>query len=308
MTEGRVKYGINNIFFIQAGIEEVECRIKGKVLEQGRNEYNPLAPGDIVSFEKDPLEPGKGMILRRLKRDNVFMRWNKKRKSPQTLAANVDQVICISSPVSPDFRPRFIDRVLVAAAIGGIPALILLNKEDQGIPRGVQERLNAYADMGVPSFTCSAKNRTNIAALETAIDHKITVFIGQSGVGKSTLLNLFTREPLQKTGKISGKFNRGTHTTCFSTMMECSDSTYIIDTPGIREIDVWGISPEELDGYFPEFLPFSSTCALSKCTHLHEPGCSVLSAVASGSIHPDRYESYRRMFARLEELTIYNYG
>lgn len=308
MMEGRIKYGINNIFFLQSGEEEIECRIKGKILGRGKKEYNPLAPGDVVLFERDALEPGKGMIHRRLERHNVLMRWNKKRKCSQTLAANVDQVICISSPVSPDFRPRFIDRVLIAAAIGGIPPLILVNKEDQGIPRDVSDRLSAYGEMGVPSFSCSAKNRTNISVLEKILHGKITVFVGQSGVGKSTLLNLFSREPLQKTGEISGKHNRGIHTTCFSTMINCLNNTYIIDTPGIREIDVFGINPEELDRYFPEFLPLIGKCSLNRCTHLHEPGCAVLTAVAAGSIHPDRYESYRRIFVRLQELAIYNYG
>jgi ribosome biogenesis GTPase len=308
MIEGRVKYGINNIFVLQSGDEEIECRIKGKILGEGKTEYNPLAPGDIVLYERDPVEPGKGMILRRLNRENVLTRWNKKRKCPQALAANVDQVVCISSPVSPAFRPRFIDRVLIAAAIGGIPSLILVNKEDQGISREIADRLNAYKAIDVPSITCSARDRTNIGALERALRGKITVFVGQSGVGKSTLLNIFSREPQQRTGGVSEKYNKGTHTTCFSTMITCSQNTYIVDTPGIREIDVCGINASELDRYFPEFLPYIEQCALSRCTHLHEPGCGVLTALASGSIHPDRFESYRRMFARLEELMIYHYG
>jgi len=299
MTTGTVLYGINNIFTIQAESSIVECRIKGKILGDGKKEYNPLAPGDNVFFETDIHDSKKGMIIQRLERRNAFLRWNKKRKRPQGIAANIDGIMCISSPQSPPFRPRFIDRVAVSASIQDIPFYIVLNKCDQEISPEIEERLAYFQEIGISIITGSAKTGKNMDRLSALLSGNLFAFIGQSGVGKSTILNRICEKKQQKTGSVSTKHNRGTHTTMFSVLLSCRQDITVIDTPGIREIEVYGIEPEELSRHFPEMEAYADLCDFPGCTHLHEPGCSVREAVESGRILYDRYESYSRIFHSL---------
>ena len=300
MITGTVLKGINNIFSVRTDLGIIECRIKGKILRGDQKEYNPLAPGDRVTLETDGMEQTKGRILDRMERDSVFYRWNKKRNAPQYIAANIDTVVCIASPLRPAFRPRFLDRVSVISAMQELPLIIVLNKSDQGIPPEVAERMDVYTSIGIDTVMCSAKTGTNIDNVIRKIRGMTAVFIGQSGVGKSSLLNILSPGYRQRTGKVSEKHNRGIHTTCYSVLIPCLHEIDVIDTPGIREIEVQGIPPEELDHYFPEFLPFIGSCDFQPCSHLHEPGCAVREKVDDGSIHQDRYESYARIFSSLD--------
>jgi len=147
MRTGRVILGINNIFTIEEGEARYECRIKGKILKDVVGAYNPLAVGDYVEFELDPGHPGKGMILSRLERKNFFARWNKKRRAPQTICANLDQVFCLTSPESPPFRPRFIDRVIIAARQGDVPIALVVNKIDQERDEEMETRLAQFKSL-----------------------------------------------------------------------------------------------------------------------------------------------------------------
>jgi ribosome biogenesis GTPase / thiamine phosphate phosphatase len=295
---GKIRFGINNIYTVSTGEGELECRIKGKILKGDVKEYNPLAPGDIVQVEPDLNNYGNGMIVRRLERQNLFSRWNKKRNSPQVIAANIDLVICVTSPVSPPFRPRFIDRVLVAAEHADIRSLILLNKSDQYVSPDIEERLAVYLSQGYPVMRCSALYDPDIESLRSEIMGKTSLFFGQSGVGKSSLLNRLNPDFNQKTGEISAKFNRGKHTTCYSILFQNEQTAYI-DTPGIREIDMYGIDPGELHAFFPEFLPLIEECDYPGCSHIHEPGCAVIKALKNGQIHFDRYDSYTRIYQEI---------
>lgn len=298
---GTVLFGMNNIFNVQAesGGEILECRIKGKILKDSIGAYNPLASGDLVEYEEDSHHPGKGMILSRMERKNYFSRWNKKRNAPQTLAANLDLLICVSSPVVPPFRPRFIDRALITAERGRVPVLILMNKIDQKMEEQVTDRLNNYRDLGFEVMYCSAETGEGIGELKTRLAGRSVAFVGQSGVGKSTILNQI--EPLvnQKTAEVSKKYSRGKHTTCYSVLVKSSGGGNIIDTPGVRELLLYDIGKMELQEYFPEMEPYFGACAFSSCTHIHEPGCAVIEALEEGKIHSDRYESYVRI---MEEL------
>ena len=278
----------------------IECRIKGKILRSDQKEYNPLAPGDRVTLETDDREKTKGQIIDRMERNSVFSRWNKKRMAPQYIAANIDTVVCISSPLKPAFRPRFLDRVFLVSALQELPLIIVLNKSDQGVSSEIAERMDVYTSIGIDTVICSAKTGTNIDALIEKIRGRTAVFIGQSGVGKSTLLNILSPGYRQRTGSVSEKYNRGVHTTCYSVLIPCLHGIDVVDTPGIREIEVRGITPDELDHYFPEFLPFIGSCDFQPCSHIHEPGCAVREKVDDGSIHKDRYESYVRIFDSLD--------
>jgi len=297
--EGLILTGINNIFTVHSEGNLYLCEIKGKVLRGLENVYNPLAAGDIVKFALDKISDKKGMILERLKRKNEFSRWNNKRNAPQTIAANIDYLICVASAGNPPFRPRFIDRVLVMAE-SNIKVLVVLNKSDLGISEQTKERMEDYKKTGYDYINCSAETGENIDSLKKIISGNISAFVGQSGVGKSTLLNVLYPGHELKTGAVSIKHDRGRHTTNYSRLIFEDDGGFI-DTPGIREIEIFGVKPEELGFHFREFNNFSEGCKFQPCRHKNEPGCNVIKAVEAGNIHPDRYESYLRILESLEE-------
>jgi ribosome biogenesis GTPase / thiamine phosphate phosphatase len=303
IQKGTIHKGINNIYSVQTDSGLIECRIKGKQLETESLSYNPLAPGDEVSYETDPLEPERGLITARLERKNKFVRFNRKRQAPQVIAANVDCIVCIASVKSPPFRPRFLDRILVSAH-NEIPVSIVLNKTDLGIKDTIRSRIQNYRDLSFPVFEISVKKESGIDELIEHIQGKRIVLIGQSGVGKSSLCNYLSPELGQKIGFINKKYNRGNHTTCYSALFhwdQGSQTSEIIDTPGIRELEIYGIESRDLHFYFPEFADFSDNCQYVPCTHTHEPACAVRTATEQDLIHPDRYESYLRIYEELNE-------
>ncbi|MFP4365183.1 MAG: ribosome small subunit-dependent GTPase A [Spirochaetia bacterium] len=300
---GTILYGINNIYTIETETGIFECRIKGKVLPEEDPSYNPLAPGDIVLVNTDTGFPGKGLILERKKRKNAFYRWNKKRRQIQTLCANVDRIFCIASTAKPPFRPRFIDRVQVQAAIAEIPLTIVINKSDLGLSEMIRERKEYYRRIGIETIITSVNNMKSLEQLESRLEDSLTAFVGQSGVGKTSILNTFFPNFQGKTAEISAKYNRGTHTTNFARMLIHDRGYRVIDTPGIREIEVCGIEPRDLRFYFPEFRDIHEECTYASCTHIHEPGCAVREAVETGTVLPDRYDSYQRIHVSLTQLT-----
>ncbi len=301
--KGLVLWGINNIFAVE-GLEDHqkrECRIKGKKMNLGTRFYNPLSPGDYVEFE-DLEEPGQGLLIKRYDRRNSFARWNKKGRAIQTLGVNMDILFCLVSPNSPPFRPRFLDRALILAELGKVKTGIILNKTDLNVSSQVEERLKIFENFGIPVYRTSCVSREGLETLQAALTGKTAGFTGQSGVGKSSLLNALIPGAGQQTAEISAKMARGRHTTNFSIMIpQAGNSGYIIDTPGIRELLLWGIRSQDLDHWFPEFLEPSEHCSFKGCRHLQEPGCGVKQAVQEGRIHSDRYESYCRMMTELME-------
>jgi ribosome biogenesis GTPase len=298
--------------------ELLECRIKGKVLKGVEGYYNPLAPGDLVEVEYDPRHPGTGLIRGLEKRRNVFTRLNQKGLGPrrsavsQLLAANVDLVLCFTSPVSPPFRPRFIDRVLIQADAAGIPPLIICNKID--IPCNdpdVAERLEDFRRIGYEVFPLSLQTGEGLEELRTRISGCVSVLAGQSGVGKSSFINALLPRPNIRVGAINEKYDRGNHTTTTAALVEVpgpegADGTFLIDTPGVRRFVPGGLEPGELIFHMREFAPLAGTCSFGlSCTHRTEPGCKIMEAVAAGAIHEDRYESFLRLTGEVAE---YNHG
>ncbi|MDC7227154.1 MAG: ribosome small subunit-dependent GTPase A [Spirochaetales bacterium] len=295
---GLVLYGINNIYTVKSDSGLFECRIKGKQLKSERRDYNPICSGDFVEIEEDENHTGKGMITSRHDRGNSFARWNRKRGRIQTIASNIDLLVCILSPESPPFRPRFADRVLVNAE-DNFPVLIVLNKIDQESNPEVDKRISNWESMGYKVIRTSVKTGFGIEELKNQIKGKTAAFVGQSGVGKSSLLNSIEPGLKFRVGSVSEKFNKGTHTTCYA-VLDTWDDGVIIDTPGIKEIDPVGIEPETLSHFMRDFKPYIGECTHSVCLHRDEPGCAVKDAVENEEISAERYNSYLRILSDLE--------
>jgi ribosome biogenesis GTPase len=307
--------GSRNVFTVrEEGGSELECRIKGKVLKDAEDCYNPLAPGDRVIVEPDAGRPGTGrprmgQITAREERRNMFSRFNQKGGASQLLAANVDVVLCLTSPASPPFRPRFLDRAVLQADVAGIPPVIVCNKCDLGLDDlDVAERLEDFRRIGYTVLEVSAKTGAGLDELWRIIGGKTSVLVGQSGVGKSSLINALLPRLNIKTGAINEKYDRGNHTTTMSFMVEIArndesrhEAARIIDTPGIRRFAPDGLSPDGLILHLREFAPLAGKCTYGlSCSHRSEPGCKIMEAVAAGVIHEDRYNSFLRIYDELE--------
>jgi ribosome biogenesis GTPase len=328
--EGLVIRGSRNIFTVRLddrGRGYCECRIKGKILKGADSYHNPLAPGDRVAVElgEDPPPeaglPLPGLITGILERRNVFIRKNQKAlganrsAAAQILAANVDLVLAVATPASPPFRPRFLDRVLVQAEAAGITAAVICNKQDL-FPAGpaggeppeiwldVEERLEDFRRIGYPVLRVSAKTGLGMDALGELIRGRCSVLVGQSGVGKSSIINALMPEAAIRVARLNEKYDRGKHTTTMGGIVEISGSpgTLLIDTPGIRRFVPHGPEAGELALYMREFAPLAGQCSYGlSCTHRTEPGCKILEAVAAGIIHEDRYDSFLRISEELAE-------
>ena len=315
--QGLVLSGANNFFAVRTPEGNVvRCSIKGKKLKEIRGYYNPLAPGDTVDIEYDTLHPDQGQITALIPRRNGFARWNQKTRSPQLLAANIDLLLCVTTPANPPFRPRFTDRTLVQAAAEDIPTLIIVNKIDLGIPESIRERIRDWQRIGIQVCEVSAKTGEGLELLACLLSGKTCAVTGQSGVGKSSLLNSLDPSLALKTADISFKYDRGIHTTTQGVFLPMTFTAHdgtrlpfnIIDTPGIRHFALLGIKPEEIIFYFPEMEKAAIQCAFGlSCSHIHERGCRILEELSAGHIHPDRYESWRSMHDELELLTADEY-
>ncbi|MFA6365980.1 MAG: ribosome small subunit-dependent GTPase A [Candidatus Hydrogenedentales bacterium] len=270
------------------------CQIKGKRIKALTGSYNSLAVGDIV--EVTPTEGSLGLISKMRPRKNTFGRYNEKGRAEQAIAANIDMVVCVTSPRLPPFRPRFIDRLAVMAEWASVPFVIVLNKIDLDVPEEVRERLEDYRELGYRVIQSSVKTGEGIETLLGLLSGSVGVFAGQSGVGKSSLLNVLVPGTERRTADVSEKYDRGKHTTTMAEMILTDGGLKIIDTPGIRRLALRSLPPDDLAGCFPEMLPLIEDCAYgSRCSHTDEEGCAIREAVEESVIHPDRYESYLRI-------------
>ncbi|MCF8379251.1 MAG: ribosome small subunit-dependent GTPase A [Bacteroidales bacterium] len=275
----------------------VECKIKGKYRVRGIRATNPVAVGDKVSFAMN--DDGTGVITEIKERKNyIIRRASNLSREYQLIATNVDQAWLIVSLIQPKTHAEFIDRFLVAAEAYSIPVNIVFNKTDLCVEELKEELeifLYMYRSIGYSCYAVSASNNEGLEEVSKKMKSKINVFSGNSGVGKSTIINKIDSNINLKTAEISSAHNTGKHTTTFAEMHELSMGGYVIDTPGIRGFGLIDFGRDELFHYFPEIFKYSQYCKFHNCLHLNEPDCGVIAAVEKGDIFDSRYYSYVSM-------------
>lgn len=272
---------------------EFRCATRQLLRSIAIDERNIVTTGDRVWIRPEGTE--EGFIERVEPRHGVLTRASRNRQ--QILVANVDQVVFVLSLVNPDLKPHLIDRFLASAEQGKLRPLLCLNKVDLVEPADYQPLLGMYSQLGIPVLLTSAETGYGVSQLRARLTGKQTVFSGQSGVGKSSLLNAVQPELGLRVREVSETTQKGQHTTTHAELIKLNFGGWVVDTPGIRQFQLWDLRPEEMEGFFPEFRPYVHLCGFPDCTHTHEENCAIKRAVLRRQINESRYTSYLGLFA-----------
>lgn len=281
----------------------IDCKLKGNFRLKGIRSTSPVAVGDYVQIVTNA--EGTAMITAIDDRKNYIIRKSPNlSKQSQIIAANLDQAFLLVTIKYPETSTIFIDRFLAGAEAYRIPVVLVFNKTDllnEEEHHYQQMMMNLYETIGYHCVEISAEKGQGMEVIDALLAQKVTLLSGNSGVGKSTLINVLIPHAEQRTAEISDAHGTGIHTTTFSEMIALPHGGYVIDTPGIKGFGTFDIEPEELTSYFKEIFAFSKDCKFNNCTHTHEPGCAVRTAVENHYISESRYQSYLSMLDDKEE-------
>ena len=286
MEEYRIIKALSGFYYVQTEDGVVECRARGRFRRQ---DQSPLV-GDFVRITR---QGDKGVLEALLPRKNAFIR---------PAVANIDQLVVLASCAIPVTEPFLIDRVLAIAQLQNVPALVVVNKDDLAPAQPLAE---IYRKAGVPVLVTSAETGEGIEALREALAGKLSCLTGNSGVGKSSLLNRACPQLQLPVGEVSEKLGRGRHTTRHIELYSLGSNTFVADTPGFSAFDTERmelVHKEQLQYAFPEFAPYLGHCQFPDCAHRKEPGCAVRKALAEGKIGQTRYSSYERLYELASQL------
>ena len=292
--KGRVSSFIGLHIMVRCDLtgREYSCSVRGILRSLARDARNVVVTGDRVLFRQEG-DASQGVIERVEPRHGILSRGSQRRE--HILVANIDQVLIVTSAADPEFRPQLVDRYLVCAEERGIVPLICISKSDLVDPVTLLPNIRAFGRAGYTVVLASIRTGEGIDRLRQLLRGRQTAVSGQSGVGKSSLLNAIDPDLGLATADVSDWTHKGTHTTRRARLVPLSYGGWVCDTPGIRQFELWDISLSEVDGYYIEFRPFISYCRFPNCTHIHEEQCGVRMAVQSGLIPTVRYQSYLRL-------------
>ena len=286
MEEYRIIKALSGFYYVQTEDGVIECRTRGRFRRQ---DQSPLV-GDFVRITR---QADKGVLEALLPRKNAFIR---------PAVANIDQLVVLASCAIPVTEPFLIDRVLAIARLQNVPALVVVNKDDLAPAQPLAE---IYRGAGVPVLVTSAETGEGIEALREALAGKLSCLTGNSGVGKSSLLNRACPQLCLPVGEVSEKLGRGRHTTRHIELYSLGADTFVADTPGFSAFDTERmelVHKEQLQYAFPEFAPYLGHCQFPDCAHRKEPGCAVRKALAEGKIGQTRYDSYERLYELASQI------
>ena len=290
---GKIIKGIAGFYYVhvvESGI--YECKAKGVFRKE---KIKPLV-GDIVEIDILNEAEKKGNIIEILERQNELIR---------PAVANIDQALVVFAVTKPKPHFNLLDRFLIMMESKDIPVVLCFNKKDIATEPEIQELKEIYETCGYQMLFTSALEKENVDEVKQLLKGKTTAIAGPSGVGKSSLINIFQPKANMETGTISEKIERGKHTTRHSELIWIEEDTYIMDTPGFSSLYTNEFEKEELKYYFREFEPYEGHCKFNGCDHIHEPGCAVKEAMDEGKIHPVRYKNYLEMYQELKEKKRY---
>ena len=291
--QGKIKKVIDGFYYVhvvESGL--YECKAKGVFRKE---KIKPLV-GDFVEIDILDEAEKKGNIVEILERKNELIR---------PAVANIDQALVVFAVTKPKPHFNLLDRFLIMMESKEIPVILCFNKKDIATEPEIQELKEIYETCGYQMVFTSALEEENVDEVKALLHGKTTAIAGPSGVGKSSLINIFQPDANMETGSISEKIERGKHTTRHSELIWIEDNTYIMDTPGFSSLYTNAFEKEELKYYFREFTAFEGQCKFIGCDHIHEPGCAIKQALEDGKIHPVRYKNYLEMYQELKDKRRY---
>jgi ribosome biogenesis GTPase len=284
--------------------EIVEAAMRGR-LKQDEGTRIKLAVGDEVTIARDARDANRTgtWAIEEIhpRRSQLARRAPGSRSAERIVVANVDQVIVVFAFVKPEPHPRMIDRFLVIAEANDIAARLVLNKSELVDEETASAFAEPYVRAGYPVHFTSVKARTGLVELHDAMHDRVSALTGPSGVGKSSLLNTIFPGAELRVAEISESVNKGRHTTVGAKLIPLPDGGFVADTPGLREVGLWGIEAAQVDQCFPEFRAYLGECRFQDCAHMSEPSCRVREAVSAGEVSAERHDSYLKLRAELSE-------